>query len=348
MTHLKLPHVNRMRDRHGKVRFYFRRDGKRTPLPGAPGSPEFMAAYHAALGAKPPPVAAGRDANGTFSALIASWYESANFKGHELGTQRTYRYDAERFRRKHGHRLVADLKPEHVETMMDAMAETPAAANKLRQLLRQLMKHAVKPMRLITADKNPMRDVERLKSRNPDGFPQWEAEHLDLFRAYWPVGSKPRLALELLLCTAARRSDAVRLGPQNIRDGAIHFRAQKTDDRLGVPISAQLQEALDAMPVRPIRSFLATQYGKPFTGGGFYNWFTERAREADVPKGLSVHGLRKSAACHLAEQGFTVPEIAALGGWKTLALVQHYIRGVDKARMLKNAMARQARMRSGP
>lgn len=348
MTRVKLLYVNRMRDRHGKVRFYFRRDGKRTPLPGLPGSAEFMAAYQAALGGKSPPVAAKRDAAGTISAVIASWYGSIQFKHYKAGTQRTYRYDAERFRRKHGHRLVADLRPEKVETMMNAMAETPAAANKLRQFLRQLMQHAVKSMKLIAADENPMRDVERLKSRNPEGFPQWEAEHIAQFRAHWPVGSKPRLALELLLCTAARRSDAVRLGPQDIRDGAIYFRAQKTGGRVGVPISAELQEALDAMPVRPIRSFLATQYGKPFSGGGFYNWFTERAREAGVPKGLGVHGLRKSAACHLAEQGFSVPEIAALGGWKTLALVQHYIRGVDQARMLKNAMARQARMRSGP
>ena len=126
------------------------------------------------------------------------------------------------------------------------------------------------------------------------------------------------------------------------------FRAQKTGEPVGVPISAELREALDAMPVRPLRVFLATEYGKPFTGGGLYNWFTARAREAGVPKGLSVHGLRKSAACHLAEQGFSVPEIAALGGWKTLALVQHYIRGVDRARMLKNAMARQAKLQGGP
>ena len=193
-----------------------------------------------------------------------------------------------------------------------------------------------------------MRDVERLKSNNPDGFPQWEAEHLDRFRAHWPVGSKPRLALELLVCTAARRSDAVRLRPQDIRDGAVWIKAQKTGEPVGVPVSPELQEALDAMPVRPLHAILATAYGKPFTGGGFYNWFVERAREAGVPKGLSVHGLRKSAACHLAEQGFTVPEIAALGGWKTLALVQHYIRGVDRVRMLKNAMARQARMQTGP
>ncbi len=346
MTAVKLPHLNRMRDRHGKVRFYFRRDGKRTPLPGAPGSPEFMVAYQAALGAKPPPVAAGRDAAGTFSALIASWYGTAKFKQHAEGTRRTYRYDAERFRAKHGQKRVADLQPRHVETWMDAMAETPAAANKLRQFLRQLMKHAVKT-KLITAAENPMRDVERLKSNNPDGFPQWGAEHIARFRAHWSVGSKPRLALELLLCTAARRSDAVRLRPQDIEGGCIKFTAKKTGEPVGIPISAELREAWDAMPVRPLRVFLATEYGKPFTGGGFYNWFTARAREAEIPKGLGVHGLRKSAACHLAEQGFSVPEIAALGGWKSLALVQHYTRGVDRARMLRNALARTGGAQTG-
>ena len=37
-------------DRHGNARFYFRRAGfKRVPLPGLPWSPEFMAAYEAAM-----------------------------------------------------------------------------------------------------------------------------------------------------------------------------------------------------------------------------------------------------------------------------------------------------------
>jgi integrase len=337
MTSVKLPHLNRMTDRHGKVRLYFRRDGKRVPLPGPVGSPEFMRAYQAASQSEPPPVAAGRDATGTFSALIASRYQSAKFKQYTPGTRRTYRSDAERFRAKHGRKLVVDLEPRHVEAWMDALADTPAAANKLRQFLRQLMKHAKK---IGLRRDNPMLETEKLKPKNPDGYPQWEHWHLAQFRARWPIGSKPRLALELLLCTAARRSDAVRLGPQDIHGGAIRFRAQKTGEPVGIPISAELREALEAMPVRPLRTFLATQYGKPFTGGGFYNWFTERAREAGIPKGLGVHGLRKSAACHLAEQGYTVPEIAALGGWKTLALVQHYTRGVDRALMLKNALAR--------
>ena len=42
---LKLPpYVHAFIDRHGRPRFYFRRAGfKKTPLPGLPWSPDFMA-----------------------------------------------------------------------------------------------------------------------------------------------------------------------------------------------------------------------------------------------------------------------------------------------------------------
>ena len=50
MTKLPLRYVNEYRDVRGKVRRYFRRLGyKRIPLPGLPGSDEFMSAYQAAL-----------------------------------------------------------------------------------------------------------------------------------------------------------------------------------------------------------------------------------------------------------------------------------------------------------
>src|SRR6201999_954443 len=50
MTRLKLPYIHEFRDRHDRIRRYFRsRVGKRIPLPELPGSEEFMAAYQAAL-----------------------------------------------------------------------------------------------------------------------------------------------------------------------------------------------------------------------------------------------------------------------------------------------------------
>ena len=46
---IRLKYVHAFRDRMGRMRYYFRRHGKRNALPGLPGSSEFMAAYAAQL-----------------------------------------------------------------------------------------------------------------------------------------------------------------------------------------------------------------------------------------------------------------------------------------------------------
>jgi hypothetical protein len=51
---LRLPYVRTYRDRHGRLRRYFRRRGQPdVPLPGEIGSEEFMSTYQAALGTVP-------------------------------------------------------------------------------------------------------------------------------------------------------------------------------------------------------------------------------------------------------------------------------------------------------
>lgn len=48
------PYVKSYTDRHGRRRHYFRRRGvPQTPLPGQPGSPQFEAAYQAAMNSEP-------------------------------------------------------------------------------------------------------------------------------------------------------------------------------------------------------------------------------------------------------------------------------------------------------
>jgi hypothetical protein len=50
MATIKLKHVNTFRDRYGNLRHYARVPGRKTvPLPGKPGSAEFMAAYAPAI-----------------------------------------------------------------------------------------------------------------------------------------------------------------------------------------------------------------------------------------------------------------------------------------------------------
>ena len=87
MAQIKLKYVNGFcnRDRKSqRVRYYFRRRGAQAvPLPGLPGSEEFMAAYHAALAALPDKsseIGASRTSPGTINALVVAYYKSASWK----------------------------------------------------------------------------------------------------------------------------------------------------------------------------------------------------------------------------------------------------------------------------
>ena len=81
MTRIKLRYVNEYIERHGKVRRYFRRPGCRAiPLPGLPGSIEFMAAYQAALAiVSPPPPSPKHVIAGSLAAVAAGYLRSADF-----------------------------------------------------------------------------------------------------------------------------------------------------------------------------------------------------------------------------------------------------------------------------
>ena len=51
-----------------------------------------------------------------------------------------------------------------------------------------------------------------------------------------PSAAMARLALALLLYTAQRRSDVVRMGRQHVRDGVVQVRQQKTGAMLAIPL----------------------------------------------------------------------------------------------------------------
>src|SRR5688572_24781494 len=91
MTRKPLQFVHEFRDRHGKVRRYFRRPGfKRLPLPGLPFSPEFMAAYQAAMAGEmlpKPPIGASKTIAGSVSAAIAAYYLDNAFTTMKPGTR---------------------------------------------------------------------------------------------------------------------------------------------------------------------------------------------------------------------------------------------------------------------
>ena len=89
-----------------------------------------------------------------------------------------------------------------------------------------------------------------LKSNNPDGIPAWSEADAARYEARHPIGTKARLAFDLLLYTGVRRSDAVRLGPQMERDGKLVFSEKKGRSRIvkthELPILPPLRRSMEA------------------------------------------------------------------------------------------------------
>ena len=160
-----------------------------------------------------------------------------------------------------------------------------------------------------------------------------------LSRAAYPLGSKPRLALALLVNTALRCADVVRTGRGNVRNGTLHITQQKTGTALAIPINAALAEAINAAAPSGHVTFLLNERGQAFNARAFSKWFVKQCRRVEL-RGLSAHGLRKAACRRLAEAGCSANEIAAISGHKSLNEVARYTREADQARMARNAMAR--------
>jgi hypothetical protein len=150
---IRLKYINAFinRDRKNqRIRYYFRRrDTKAIPLPGLPGSEEFMAAYHAALAAMPDKftdIGAGRTSPGTINALVVAYYKSASWNNLAPDTRKSRRRSIEGFRIQHGDKRIALLRRDHIEKMLAAI-EKPSAKRGWLKAIRPLLQSAVPSMR---------------------------------------------------------------------------------------------------------------------------------------------------------------------------------------------------------
>ena len=338
---IRLKYVHAFRDRTGRMRHYFRQHGKRTPLPGLPGSSEFMAAYAAQLNetsqqVEPRPKAAP----GTFNALAIRYYGSPQFQSLSTTSRSNYRRVIDGFLEQHGHRQVKQMKREHVDIIVGKMANKPGAGIILLKRLRTLVRYA---MALGWTDRDPTAGVKAYRSKE---IHTWYEDEIAAFEERWPEGSRERLAFALLLYTGQRGSDVHRMQWTDLVGDTIRVAQQKTAAKLSVPIHESLSRVL-ALAKRNHATILATAYGKPFSVKGFGNMVSAAIRDAGLPPRCKPHGLRKAAARRLAEAGCSASEIMAITGHKTLAEVERYTRAAEQERLARQAIKRQSQNRSG-
>lgn len=325
--------VTEWKDRHGKKRYRFRKKGYRPHnFRSPPGTEAFREELVEAMNARIVP-GEERAAPFTYDALIESYYRSKGWNDMRDSSRRTYRGIIERFRVKNGGKDVRAITAAAIDAKLGTMADTPAAANNLRKTLKRLHRHAIK---LDWRKDNPVDATDPFKSG--PGWHCWTDGEIGQYRKRWPLGTRERLAMELLLDTALRESDAVTAGRQHRQGDELHLHHGKNDSATIIEIGPDLAAAMDAYDSGNM-TYLATQYGKPFTPKGFYNWFKRSCVKAGLAH-CSPHGLRKAQSRRLAESGATPLEGRAVTGHKTDRMFAHYAESADKRALARSAKAK--------
>jgi integrase len=347
-------YVHRYRDRHGKVRYYYRRHGKQIAIAFEPGTMEFQTAYDALhrppIATSTPPSVLAPAKAGTFRWLCTQYLASMGFGELDPETQRVRRRILETMclepwepgsLRTFGDAPLAALTPHAIAVLRDRKKGLPEAARARLKAVSRVFDWAMRPesnIRGIT--QNPVKVVQRPKENYDGGFHSWTLDEVAQFEQRHPIGTKPRLALALFLFTGQRRSDVVVFGRQHIRDGVLSFTQRKNRNRnpvkLELPILPLLQTIVDQSPTGDL-TFLVTEFGKPFTTKGFGAKFRAWCDEAGLPH-CTAHGLRKAGAVIAAHNGATPHQLMAIFGWRTLKEAERYTKAVEQKRIAAGAM----------
>lgn len=338
MTRIRnpFPGVTRLTDRHGKVRFRFRKRGFTCYLPGPYASVAFRAAYEEANeGAKSPNHSTA--ANGSFAWLIEHYLRSPKFRNLSDSRKRSIRGELDWLREQVGKWPFARMATLHVEALM-AKKAGPTAANTVKKNLSMLFNFAVKHQLGITH--NPARHADRLKV-NPDGYHTWTEAEVDRFLTLHGAGTKARLVALLAINTGMSRQDLTRVGWQNVTGNRIAYRRGKTHVGADLPIMPELSEELRLLPTDRLLFLTHGAKDLPYKPETLGNWFRDRCKAAAVPG--SLHGLRKAGATRLANAGATPDEIRAFLAHATNKEGSTYTGKADRSLLADSGLAKVER-----
>lgn len=334
MAELELDYTRSDKDANGNVRWYYVREGQAkvrlNPRGVEIGSEEFFNRYELAkkgkLKGKPKRRKLKKQ---TLGWLIEEYITSPEFTSLATNTQNAKRRILLKVQAENGS-LPMEITSRTVRNSRRKRAATPAAANEFVKILSAMYNWAMGE-ELVTA--NPASGIKRLKEG--ESHRPWTKEEINQYREKWPLGTRERLAFELLYQTAQRIGDVALMGPQHIAGNDIRVKQQKTGAKLVIPVTLELADALRGYQPKGLK-FLGYSNGASL-GNAFLKW----KREAGLPEECKAHGLRATRATDLANEGKTAHQIMAITGHKTLQEAQRYTQGADQERLAREAFAEQ-------
>jgi integrase len=335
------PYLNRFVSRHGKVMWVVRvgrgAERRRVFIRAKYGTPEFQAEYEAALSGASIIRADGKAHAGTLAWLIDRYRETHAWTALSTATRRQRENIFKQATKTAGNAPVTEITKASITAGRDRRSATPAQARHFLQTMRSLFRWALEAGHVRVDPTHGVSDLKLHTKKAAKGFPIWTDEDVEKYTRRWPIGTRQRVWLDILLYTGLRRGDAVRLGKQHVKEGVATILTEKSagEIEVSIPILPVLATTLKAGPCGDL-AFIAGENGRPLTKESFGNLFRKACRAADVSG--SAHGLRKVAATRAANNGATVAELEAIFGWTGGRMASHYTRTADRRKLARGAM----------
>jgi integrase len=274
-------------------------------LGGAPGTPEFIASYHAAVSAKK--IAP----TGVLFGLLQAYQSSTEFTDLRDRTRADYVKQIKLIEGKFGDLPLAALDTTRMRSIFLAWRDYLAKKSRRQAdyawtVLARVLSWS-KHRGLIT--QNPCEKGGRLyRGNRADQI--WTGEDESAFMRVAPAHL--RLPVLLALWTGQREGDLLRLTWSAYDGQTIRLKQSKTGARIVISVGAPLKAALDRTQ-RTSPTILVTEKGRPWTPDGFRSSFAKARAKAGIV-GVTFNDLRGTAVTRLALAEATEAEIATITG----------------------------------
>jgi integrase len=338
------PHLQKETTRHGKTVWYVRVDkGPRIRIKAEFGTEDFEAEYQAAVNGTPRVLKASGPANGTLAWLVARYRETTAWNsGLSAATRKQRENIFLHVLETAGQQPFAKITTAEIVAGRERRAKTPAQSRNFLDAMRGLFRWALEAKH-VKAD--PTFGVSNPPRPKGDGFIAWTEDHVAAYQKQWPIGTRQRVWLDVLLYSGLRRGDAVRYGRQHVRNEVGQIKTEKSGFTVTatVPVLPVLAATLEAGPCGDM-TFIVGASGQPLSKESFGNEFRIACNKAGVPG--SAHGVRKIAATTAANNGATVSQLKALFGWTSDGMASLYTKTADRERLGREAghmLANEAR-----
>lgn len=289
-------------------------------LPGAPGSPQYLAAYQSSR--KPEKAASGQ-----IFGLAVDFKRSPEFAALRPSTVRAYRHSLDAIVAEFGDMPLAAAADRRARreflAWRDTLAAHPRAADMAIGVLRRLLAFGLDRGMI---DHNPLANVRGLHRRSGE-VTIWTADDLVRLAAH----ASPELmgAVRLGAETGLRQGDLIRLTWTAIGPRSILWRTAKRSRDVTIPITTAARAALDSMPRRAVTVLTTAKTGRPWTADGLRASLRAACKGAGVER--TFHDLRRTAATRLVGAGLSDAQVAGIMGWAERDVTVLRLRYVDQA-----------------